>query len=466
MNHQPAESDVRRAPRGPFAEEMASARGRRFAIWTALAAALGIPFFLWAVFAPGGAAPTPQRAPAAPTVELPSTPAAVTAEALQGELEQLAEDLRTRFADAPQALHVAAVIHFDLLQPTEAEAAWRACLQAAPNHLGALLGLGVLATERGEDEAAVERLRSALALESAPPSVYHRLAVALTQLGRLEEARGVLGEGVEVYPTAPEIWLVLGQTQIQLERYAEAEASLRQAVALAPALADAHYSLAAACARQGKDDEAEAHRRRFRRLRGGGPPPGDDFETAHLNSLRRIALSRYEEAAAVYSGIGDTAAAEALLLRTVALFPELPVGYRPLGTLYRELGRTADAQLVYRRLVEVEPDHLAHYVHLATTSAELGDSETAETGYRTVLAARPDAAFAYAGLARICLEEGRLPEARWLAEESLRWEPTAEGHLLLGEIHERSGDRAAALAARAEAQRLEVEPPAPAGNAP
>jgi tetratricopeptide (TPR) repeat protein len=402
----------------------------------------------------------PEPFTADPTVTLPSTAAQVTVEQLQQEIEQVAEHLRARFAQSPEALHLAAVMYFELLRPAEAEKTWRACAELSANHLGASVGLAVLATEHGDDEAAVDILQRALSAGGSSPEVYHRLAVALAQLGRLEEAEDVLKKGLAAFPQSPGNWRQLGQTQIQLERFSEAETSLRKAISLAPEDEVAYFSLATACARQGKNEEAAEYRRRFTELKAAiAASAKAEFQTTFLNALRRIAVTSFGQAATVCSEHEDHSEAEKLLLRAIALDPEHKANYRPLAELYRELGRMADAQVVQRRLVEIEPDNLGNYIDLATVSSELGDTQSAEAAFMTVLNARPDAAVAYAGLAKLYLQSGKLEQARWFAEEAVRWESSVEGHLLVATICRKMGESSGAESALEEARKLAPHDP-------
>jgi uncharacterized protein HemY len=80
------------------------------------------------------------------------------------------------------------------------------------------------------------------------------LAVALAHLGRCDEAEDAIKKALADYPESPAYWLVLGQSQLKLEKWAEAETSLKKAIALGSRSADAYFALSSACARQGKQE--------------------------------------------------------------------------------------------------------------------------------------------------------------------------------------------------------------------
>lgn len=391
----------------------------------------------------------------ASSVRLPIDPFAVTAQELQEAILKWAADLPARFPDSADALHASAVLYFELLRPVEAEDRWRACLEIAPDHAEASLGLAILATERGEDELAVQILQQTLAMGNRTPEVYHRLGVALNQLGTLAEAGKVLQTGLDRFPQAAEMWLLLGQIQLQLERFAEAEGTLKRALELAPRSADIHFALASAYTGQGDDRAAQLHQQRFQQAKAaGGTGSEEDFDASYLRSLRAIAWRYFGQVATIYQEHGKLDSAEQLLLDAISLDPDRPEHYLELAELYAATGRLADAQLVRRHFADRYPEQIGNQLQLAVLSNELGDLATAEASYRVVLAARPDTASAYGGLAQVYREAGDLPQARRWAEESVRWEPSVAGYQRLAEICRQLGDRRSAQAAQMEADRL------------
>ncbi|TVS17868.1 MAG: tetratricopeptide repeat protein [Planctomycetaceae bacterium] len=399
--------------------------------------------------------PIPNSPVALSSVRLPIEPFAVTAQELQEAILKWAADLPARFPDSADALHASAVLYFELLRPVDAETSWRACLEIAPDHAEASLGLAILATERGEDELAVAILQQTLGMGNRSAEVYHRLGVALNQWGKLAEAGKVLQTGLDRFPQAAEMWLLLGQIQLQLERFDEAEDTLKRALELAPHSADIHFALASAYTGQGDDRAAQIHQQRFQQAKAAGPSVSeDDFDASYLRSLRAIAWRYFGEVATIYQEHGGLDSAEQLLLDAISLYPDRPAHYLELAELYAATGRLADAQQVRRHFADRYPEHLGNQLQLAVLSCELGDLATAEASYRAVLAARPDAASAYAGLAQVYRKARDLKQARRWAEESVRWEPSVAGYQSLAEICHELGDRRSAQAARMEADRL------------
>ena len=232
----------------------------------------------------------PKPPSARPTVVLPSQAADVPAEELRTELFQLGEKLLAQFPKVPEALHVVAGLYADLQRVTEAERIWQDCIRLSPENVGPYVGLATAAMEQGKDEEAVATLQRGLAAGCTSPELDHQLAAALTKLGRLDEAAKVLQRGLEAFSTCSENWLQLGQIQIQLSRFAEAEASLRKAIDSGTGDDSVYFSLATACARQDKQDEAAKYREIFSQRKAEQVSAGDTpFQVRYDFQLRKIA---------------------------------------------------------------------------------------------------------------------------------------------------------------------------------
>ena len=199
-----------------------------------------------------------------------------------------------------------------------------------------------------------------------PPDVRHHLALALTNLGRCEEAERVIQKALAEVPNSSACWLVLGQAQLKLGKAAEAEASLRKAIDLGSGSPAAYFALGNACARQGKDEEAAKFRERFTALQASQPvDPQERYQILSTAEARGTAVTILLEAATVHSRQGDFLEAERLLHRAIALDPSYPDTCRTLATLYQGAKMKAEERVVRSRLVEIEPYNFVNYLNLA-----------------------------------------------------------------------------------------------------
>ncbi len=381
----------------------------------------------------------------APTVDLPTMAPSVSVDQLHQEIETVAEQLATAYPQSSDALHTAAMIRFELLEPAQAEDLWRQCLRVAPDHLPARIGLAVLATDSGNDQEAVSTLQQALAAGYSAPEIYHRLGIALSQLGRLDQAERILDEALARFPLAAELHLLLGQTRIQQNKIDQAVENLVKAVSLSPDRPNAYLSLATAYTRLGKTAEAAESRKRFTELKPLAVPVQPEFQSTFLATLRQIAVNYFPQAARIHADRGDPKGAETLLLRAISLAPERPYSLALLAAIYQQTGQLANARAVLLRRLQIDSHDLQAWLDLAAVSSQLEDFPGAEEAYQQVLHDRPDSIEAYNGLASVYLRQQQFDRARSLAEEGIRWQPTAEGYRILAEILAQTGDQSGAV---------------------
>ena len=120
---------------------------------------------------------------------------------------------------------------------TEAVDAYERVLSSNPQHVDALINLGMLSYDGGDLEKAVNCFRRAVALEDDNAVARFNLGSVLEEMGELEEARQ----------------------------------HLRLAVRLDVKYGDAHYNLAFVCEKLGADAEAREHWQRYVELDPGSP---------------------------------------------------------------------------------------------------------------------------------------------------------------------------------------------------
>jgi tetratricopeptide (TPR) repeat protein len=312
----------------------------------------------------------------------------------------------------------------------------------------------------GKDAEAVETLQKALAAGCSAKEIFDQLGAALTKLGDLEEAERVIQQGLAQYPQSGDTWLDLGQTQLQLGQFVEAEKSLHKALSLGTTDRSVYFSMATACARQGKQQEAAEYRKLFAEGKAAREAATEDrFQDRYDWELRRIAVAAICRSGTVFEHQTQLSRAEELFLRAYHLDPASLVVCGELSRFFREQGRVADAMLVQRRLVEIDAENPAHSVNLANLSMQLGDFAQAERALKQVIVNWPETSLGYLGLAQVYLQTGNHQQARFFAEAALRQRPENRdevmgAYYLLAEACRRGGDQAAADAAAQEAARL------------
>jgi Flp pilus assembly protein TadD len=151
--------------------------------------------------------------------------------------------------------------------------------------------------DAGKDpQGGIARLEEAVRKFPSYYQALERLGVELVRLGRFEPAIVHLDNALRVNPGGQGSHYALGVAQYRLKKYAEATASLRRMLSLAPNAPNApfaDYFLGLALIRAGSPKEAESHLKRASEHPGEAVPSDVHMALAQIYS----GSSRYREAA-------------------------------------------------------------------------------------------------------------------------------------------------------------------------
>ncbi len=182
----------------------------------------------------------------------------------RGSFEEAAERFREtirlnpKFPEAHQNLGNSLVFlgRYDL-----AEAELQEALRLVPHYLNARFSLGLLRERQGRLDDAIAEYRTAAGLNPFFVLGYLNPSQLLIKQGRTEAAIAELDHGIEAFQDRPDAaWLYKAKAAIFLSanKTDDAIASLKQAVRLAPDLAEMRLRLANALFQAGKLDDAAA----------------------------------------------------------------------------------------------------------------------------------------------------------------------------------------------------------------
>jgi predicted O-linked N-acetylglucosamine transferase (SPINDLY family) len=174
-----------------------------------------------------------------------------------------------------QALEIAAQ-HHRAGHLANAEAVCRQILSQEPNQADALHLLGLIASQSGQPEVALDLIQKAVAANS-PAAVYlSNLGAILTSLDRCDEAIPWLRRAIELRPDFAGAHYNLGKALKNQGAFDAALAAYRTAIHFQPDLAPAHNNLGTILHDRGQIDEAIAAYRRAIEFAPG-------FAEAHTN---------------------------------------------------------------------------------------------------------------------------------------------------------------------------------------
>nr|WP_316639898.1 tetratricopeptide repeat protein [uncultured Roseateles sp.] len=223
---------------------------------------------------------------------------------------------------------------FSARRYAEMEGHARALLARHPQAGEVWKGLSVALLAQGKP--AFEALQQAAALLPGDADLASNLGLALTGLGRLDEAAASLQRALALQPGFAVAHLNLGNVLTLQARWDEAAASYRRALQFNPQLLQAHFKLGIALAELGQQEAAAASYRDALRLR----PDHAEAHGSLANALQ--ALGRADEALPHYQ-------------RAIALQPGHGLFHSNLAYAYKEMGRFDDAAASYRAALALEP---------------------------------------------------------------------------------------------------------------
>jgi Flp pilus assembly protein TadD len=176
----------------------------------------------------------------------------------------------------------------------EAEQVYRQVLAVSPGHADSLHMLGVIATQCGQPQAALDCIDQAIALKPSMAMFHVNRASALMALRLSDAALAACQQAVRLKRNCAEAYQVMGGILSDLGRVEEAVAACQAAVRYKPDLQDAHNNLGLALRQAGRLEEAlVALRQAVKRA------PKDVVAQGNLGGVLKE-LARLDEAEACY----------------------------------------------------------------------------------------------------------------------------------------------------------------------
>ena len=286
----------------------------------------------------------------------------------------------------------------------DAERLYRQILAIDPRHADSLHLLGVIATQSGRPDAAVDMIERAIRLRKDVHFYYGNLGNALRACGKLDEAAARYKRALALKPDFAEAHNNLGSVLKSQGKIDQAIAHFERALASNPDYADAHNNLGHARQMQGRSDEAITCYQRAIALR-------PTLAQAHGN-LGRAFRHR-----------GELDRAAAAFAQAVGLAPEDAEAHADLANVLKAQGRLDEAAAEYECALARKPDYAEVSNNLGSTLQDQGRLDEAVACYERALAAKPDLAQAHYNLGTVRKYQGRLDMAAACFEQALAHEP-------------------------------------------
>lgn len=313
-------------------------------------------------------------------------------------------------------------------KPEDADNLLECVLADQPDQVDALQLRGLVRRQGGDNEAAVEWFRRALALAPDQPHVLNNLGNALMDLDRPGEAMAAYREALRQKPGDRDALVNFGLAELECGAPKRAVAVLSQAVELHPGHGVAWTTLAEANKTLGRYEEAIAAARKALALR-----------PEHVPTLTILGVAQRL--------LGDSTAAVATLEHCVKLRGADGPLRCALAYAYYEDGRTDEAIACLEQAIENEPGRREAHAALNDILWQHGRHAQYLASYATSVQRVPREAGLWSDWAGRLSFVGRLDEAQSLLEHALaRGIDHPELHHRLGQILCRRGNYETGLA--------------------
>lgn len=245
----------------------------------------------------------------------------------------------------------------------------------------------VRAYQSGDRAQANARARAILASHPSHGDTLNLLAIVAQEERRLPDAEALIRQAVAIDGKNAVYLNTLGTTLLAQGRTDEAVSALTSAANAAPREAEILFNLANAFRDSGHADEAMKSYQGVVALKPG-----------HLGAYNNLAL--------MLKAAGDAESAVTVLIEAIAYAPKMAELRFNLGNAMHMSGQNASAEAAYRKALQLKPNHLQAMINLGVVLAEMGRKGDAEAMFRQAIALDPTVSQAYVGLADLVDDGG------------------------------------------------------------
>ena len=321
-----------------------------------------------------------------------------------------------------------------------AEALYRAILQAQPKHPDANHNLGVLAVSLKKSELAIPFFKAALEANPNQEQFWISYIGALIKEKQFETAKSVIEQGRKLGLVGEKVDALEAQLA-PIEVVEKFESKLQKQM---PSFTEQRKKVSA------KKEKKKTKSSNQQNLNQAINPCQievniliEHYQKGQYDQAENIAkklTQRYPShqfswkvLGAIFKQSGRLQESLIVNQKAVELFQNDAEAHSNLGTALQELGRLEDAKTSYKKAIAINPNLAEAHYNLGFTLKELGKLQEAETSYKKAIATKPTYAQAHYNLGITLKELGRLEDAETSYKKAIAIKPDfAEAHSNLG----------------------------------
>jgi tetratricopeptide (TPR) repeat protein len=286
----------------------------------------------------------------------------------------------------------------------EAYAAYEAAVKETPDDWDLHRRFGLLATQIGRADVAIDHLR--LVLEKLPLNTKASidLANALQKNNQIDEAVAEYQKALEPDADGAMVHCRLGTILSDRGKIDEAIAHFRKAAEIDPQLALPHNNLGNALSDRGQIDEAIAEYQKALELDPEGAMVHYNLGTIFDNR------GQIDEAIAHYK-------------KAIEIQPGYAMAHYNLGAILNDRGQTDEAVAHYEKALEIKPDFANAHNNLGIALISRGQIDEAIAHFQKAVETSPGFAMAHNNLGNALSGKGRIDEAIAEFRKAIEIEP-------------------------------------------
>jgi protein O-GlcNAc transferase len=282
------------------------------------------------------------------------------------------------------------------------------------NTIAQLLNLAVQHHQANNLPQAESLYRQILAQDRHHADALHLLGVLFSQQGKHQEAVQFLKKAIKRNPKSATYHSNLGGALLATKKYKEAATACRQALAINPNNAETYNNLGLALKEQGKLKEAIANYQKALAIK----PNFVDVYSNLGESLRQ--QGKLDEAILSYQ-------------KALSINPNFSKAHNNLGLVLQEQKQFNEAAACYQRALAINPNYAKAYVNLGSLFTIHKELDKAATCFSQAMSCQPDYLEAYTCLAGIYFEQGKLDDVIKFCQRALEIDPNCvDAYVTLG----------------------------------
>jgi tetratricopeptide (TPR) repeat protein len=269
----------------------------------------------------------------------------------------------------------------------------------------ALLKQGVALSNLGKDEEALKAFEKAIEINPTDPEAWYNKGVALGKLGKNEEALKAFEKAIEINPTDPEAWYNKGVTLSKLGKDEEALKAFEKAIEINPNYDKAWYNKGVALGKLGKDEEAlKAYEKAIE--------INPNYDKAWNNKGNALSnLGKNEEALKAFE-------------KAIEINPNYDKAWNNKGNALSNLGKNEEALKAYEKAIEINPNYDKAWYNKGVALGKLGKNEEALKAFEKAIEINPTDPEAWYNKGNALSNLGKNEEALKAFEKAIEINPT------------------------------------------